>query len=142
MTHSIRRWMMAAAALAMVAGSASAQTYLAEIPLRFHVRNQLMQPGRYEIVTNTVMGGETVRIFNVDTKTPALLMAGKTGGVPAAWRAGGDPVLVFECVENSCALRRMWNGQDQFSYEFPRPARAPSGEVRLAVVTMTPVKAD
>ena len=44
MKSMMTRWMIAAAAMTAVAGSAAAQTYKAEIPLSFQVGSKMMRP--------------------------------------------------------------------------------------------------
>ena len=52
MKSSTIRTMIAAAALAVAAGTASAQTYKAEIPVSFRAADKLMLPGSYEVKVN------------------------------------------------------------------------------------------
>src|SRR5580700_2722631 len=47
---------IAAAALVAVAGSASAQTYKAEIPMAFHAGSNAMAAGSYEVVVRNTSG--------------------------------------------------------------------------------------
>jgi hypothetical protein len=141
MKSTMTRWMIAAAALAAVAGSAAAQTtYKAEIPLAFHLGDKLMQPGEYQIVMHPNMASASFTLYNVDRNTADGLVAIRSGHVDKAWQQG-IPVLVFECAERDCRLRQLWNGSDGGSYLFPRP-RGRSGEFRIAVIPLTPVKAD
>jgi hypothetical protein len=140
MKSMMTRWMIAAAALAAVAGSAAAQTYKAEIPLSFHVGSKIMRPGEYRIYTHGNGGGAVFTIYNVDTGTADGLSAARNGRVSKTWQAG-VPVLVFECVEGDCMLRELWNGSDGQAFLFPRP-RGRSGEARIAVIPLTAVKAD
>ncbi len=136
------RWMIAAAALAVTAGGASAQTFKAEIPLSFRVGKMLMLPGSYRISVETGSASEIVYVHNLDTQSTVVLLAGVKSDAPKAWRQEGKPMIGFECVGDLCALRRLWNGQDTFAYGFRGRALPPGEDRRAAVVRLTPVKAD
>lgn len=141
MKKTITRWMVATAALAVMVGSAAAQSYKAEIPLSFRVGDKVMTPGTYQFQAGGLTGNMMLSVYNVDTKQSALLMAGANGSVSKEWKKINKPVLAFECAENICALRHMWTGDDRFAYTFPGP-RVRSDELRTAVVALTPLKAD
>jgi hypothetical protein len=134
------RWVIAAAALAAVAGSAAAQTYKAEIPLSFHVGSKIMQPGEYRIYMHGTGEAAAFTIYNVETKVSDGLTAMRSGHVEKAWQQGA-PVLVFECVGSDCLLHELWTGTTSSAFLFPRP-RGRSGEARIAVVALTAAKAD
>jgi hypothetical protein len=140
MKSMMTRWMIAAAAVAAVAGSAAAQTYIAEIPLVFHSGAKAMQPGKYQIVAHPNMASAAFTIYNVDTKTAVGLVAVRSNRVEKAWQQG-IPALVFECAEKDCRLRELWNGSDGGAYLFAQP-RGRSVEGRIAVIPLTVVKAD
>jgi len=140
MKNTITRWMIAAAALAAVAGSAAAQTYKAEIPLSFRVRDKLMRPGSYRIDLGKMSASGSFYLYNEDTKASVSAVALRSGGVSKAWREGAAPVLAFRCEANVCALDRMWNGSDTFAYRFSGARMG--DDVRIAVVALTPVKGD
>jgi len=140
MKRTMTRWMIAAAALAAVAGSASAQSYKAEIPLTFHAGDKVMQPGQYRIYMHGDSNAASFTLYNVDTKAIGGLVAVRSGQVSKTWQAG-VPVLVFECLESDCTLRQIWNGDQGSAFEFPR-LRGRSGEARLAVIRMSALKAD
>jgi hypothetical protein len=132
--------MIAAAALAAVAGSAAAQTYKAEIPFAVRVGNKVMQPGAYIISTHKNDASAAFTLYNADTKMYQGLVATRNGHVSKAWQAG-VPVLVFECVSGECGLRELWDGTGGSAFQFPRSRRS-VGEARIAMVALTPVKAD
>jgi hypothetical protein len=141
MKNTVARWTVAAAALAVAAGSAVAQTYAAEVPLSFRVAGKLMAPGAYELIQTNLMSGQVYRIFNADDGTGAMLAARSRKDVPRAWREIGRPVLAFECAGKVCALRQMWNGRDPFLFTFPA-YKLPAGETRTALVTLNTVRGD
>jgi hypothetical protein len=142
MKSTMTRWMIAAAAVAAVAGSAAAQTqtYKAEIPLAFRTGGKVMQPGEYQIVLHANMASASFTLYNVDAKTVDGLVAIRSGRLNKAWQPG-VPVLVFECMGGGCMLRQLWNGSDGGAYEFQRP-RGLSGEGRIALIPLTVVKSD
>jgi hypothetical protein len=140
MKSTMTRWMIAAAAVAAVAGSAAAQTYKAEIPLAFHIGGKVMQPGEYQVVLHANMASASFTLYNVDTKTADGLVAIRSAHMDKAWQPG-VPILVFECAERDCRLRELWNGSDGGAYQFPRP-RGLSGEGRIALIPLTVTKTD
>jgi hypothetical protein len=131
-------WTIAAAALVVVAGSASAQTYKADIQLTFRAGHTLMTPGSYQV--SVVSGMSNILQFhNLDTNRSVVLIPVLGEDAPKAWVAKGKPVIAFLCGgAGPCVLAGMWNGVAQFQYKFP--ARAARGE-QLAEV-LVPLKAD
>ncbi len=141
MKPKFTRWMIAAAALAAAAGSASAQTYVAEIPLSFHVQNKLMGPGTYRFHVARAASTEVVEIYNSDTHTAGMLLPLRKGDAPKTWRDTGKPVVSFECNGGVCALNGLWDGTSEAAYGFPG-LKLPPGEARTAQVTVPLVRAD
>jgi len=141
MKKHFTRWMIAAAALAAAAGSASAQTYNAEIPLSFHVGDKLMVPGSYKFRLSTTSSVGVIQIYNVDARTSALMLTGVRRDAPKAWREAGNPVITFECSAGDCAPSGLWTGADPFAYALPG-LKLRRGEPRAEVVTVRLAKAD
>ena len=140
MKTSTMQWMIATAALAVAAGSASAQTLNAQIPVYFHVGKAVMTPGPYQVRTDTGSGSEIVYLHNLATHTSVMLASSVRGDVPKSWIEEGSPRLIFECLDNSCALKRMWNGSGD-AYTFPtKKGPGPNLEARLTVVTVLATK--
>ena len=122
MKSSKMRMMIAAAALAVAAGVASAQTntYKAEIPLAFRAGDKLMQPGAYDVrVSLGATGIAAVTIHNMDNNTTAVAIPTYGNDAPKQWRAAGKPVFAFECAESHCMLRTLWTAKDLSTYRFP-----------------------
>ena len=142
MKRTIRRWMIAAAGLAAIAGSAAAQgqMYKAGIPMAFRVSEKLMQPGMYQIIVHRTGPTALFLVLNEETRESVALAGAPSGAVVKAWRTGA-PVLAFECAAGGCALKEMWDGDSAFAYAFPAQRRL-AGEVRLAVVALRPAKGD
>ncbi|SPE37053.1 conserved exported hypothetical protein [Candidatus Sulfopaludibacter sp. SbA3] len=143
MKNAATKWMIAVAALAAAAGSASAQMLNAKIPMSFRVGGQLMAPGSYEVREVGSAANHFIRIYNVDTHTAVALVQNAKSDTPKAWLHDGVPRITFECVGDSCTLRRMWNGEGTEAYVFPAP-RARPGDLsagRISVVTLALIKA-
>jgi hypothetical protein len=134
------RWMIAVAALAVAAGTASAQTYRAQIPMSFRAANALMVPGTYEIVVNTNSGHGIVSVRNLDTSSSVLVVPLPGSDAPKAWRQAGKPMVSFDCLGSECSLRQLWNGHDITAYEFRSKALPTVEAQRMSVVTLALIK--
>jgi hypothetical protein len=135
--HSI----IALAVLAVAAGSASAQTYKAEIPMSFHIGDKQMAPGSYEFNADTSLSGKVViGVRMAGHEAGALLFPIPGSDAPKAWREEGTPKLSFACHDRTCTLAAFWNGRDVSTFEFPaRKPRSPEGAPLAAVtVPLTP----
>ena len=141
MKTNFTRWMIAAAAVAAAAGSASAQTYVAEIPLSFHVQNKLMVPGTYRVHIARAGSAEVVEVYNTDVRATGILLPVRKGDASKAWRETGRPVISFECNGGVCALNGLWDGASETAYGFPG-LKLPPGDKRMAQVTVPLTKAD
>jgi hypothetical protein len=143
MNHTTMRTMIAAAALAVAAGTASAQTYLAQIPMAFSAGGTVMGPGKYEVRVNRGQSSEIIFVHNDTNNTGVLLLAPVRGDPPKQWVESGAPKIAFACGNGACSLRKMWNGSDSFTYNFPA-SKAPAGDIvahNLEMVTLTMIKA-
>jgi len=133
---------IAAAALAVAAGVASAQTYKAEIPLAFRAGAKLMQPGAYDVrVSLGSTGVASVTIQNKDDNSSVILLPTYGNDAPKRWRAAGLPVFAFECVESHCLLRTLWTGTDLGTYRFPGHIETGSDK-QVAELLVTLVKSE
>ncbi|HKE26473.1 MAG TPA: hypothetical protein VKB88_29165 [Bryobacteraceae bacterium] len=142
MKSSTMRMMIAAAALAVAAGVASAQTYKAEIPLAFRAGNKVMQPGAYDVrVSLGATGIASVTIQNRDANSTVLLVPTYGSDAPKRWREAGKPVFAFECAEGQCMLRTFWTGTDLPTYKFPGHI-APKSDKEVAELLVTLVKSE
>ena len=123
MKNSMTRWMIAAAALAVAAGTASAQSYKADIELTFRAGHTLMNPGSYEVSLLPGSNNSILLFKNLDTKESVMLLPSLGGDAPKEWRAKGKPIIAFQCAdEGRCVLTGMWDGTTQYQYRFPTPA--------------------
>ena len=142
MKNTTMRMMIAAAALAVAAGTAAAQTYKGEIPVAFRAGEKLMQPGAYEIRVSTANSGIAhVTVRNADNGATAILVPTYGTDAPKAWRAAGKPVFAFACAEGRCALRTLWTGTDLGTYRFPGRL-TPSSDRQTAEMLVTLVKSE
>jgi hypothetical protein len=131
---------LAVAAMALAAGTISAQTMKAEIPFAFRVGNQTMQPGEYRVnLVSGFSGATVVRMANYDLHKSVLAMPDHRTDTKNAWAAAGRPVLQFDCSGAQCSLSNVWMGEGAtlaFSTE-----RGKNGEPRIAEITMRPERA-
>jgi hypothetical protein len=135
------RSMLAAAVLALAAGSASAQTMTAEIPFTFQVGEAVMPPGTYFVIASQNTGSRHLVFRKADTKESALAQY-SMGDVSKAWQSRGTPLVRFECSGARCALRELWAGYGMPAFNFRGPRLGPDGEVRMAVIGMSVIKSD
>ena len=133
--------MLAAAALALAAGCASAQTMTADIPFTFQVGDAVMGPGTYYVIASQNTGSRHLVFRNADTKASALAQY-SMGDVSKAWKSRGTPLVRFECAGARCALRELWAGYDMPAYNFRGPRLGREGETRMAVIGMSVIKSD
>ncbi len=104
MKSSTLRLMIAAAALVVAAGTASAQTYKAEIPMAFRAAGKLMTPGSYEIRVSRNTATELVFVRNIDAKSAVILVAQVKADPPKEWRKTAEPKVGFACIGGACNL--------------------------------------
>ena len=136
------RFMIATAALVVVAGVASAQTLTAQIPFEFRVGNRVMTPGTYQIdslraVTNTPV----FRLWNVDSGGSIALLPQAPVEPQKGWEEG-NPKLLFACTSGSCALAELWSGSESHAYTFHGPKLGKDETAVLREIPMQPGKAE
>ena len=88
--------MIAVAALAVTAGSASAQVLRAEIPFAFRAGNTLMAPGAYDLNMAVSPSRTYFLLRNAETKRSVMLANFNVGDVTKSWKAKRLPTLGFE----------------------------------------------
>ncbi len=113
--------MLAAAALVIAAGTASAQTYHAEVPRSFKVGNKAMVPGSYNIRVSSESGTKVVVVRNVSTHESAMLASPVHGDVSKEWAAAGNPMIALSCTAGSCRLAKLWTGYGDAELSFAAP---------------------
>ena len=132
---------LAVAALALAAGTVSAQTMKAEIPFAFRVGKQVMQPGEYRVrLVSNSSSSPIVSLANFGADRTVLLMATNRSEVSKEWRAAGLAKLSFTCGEGPCTITGIWMGQGS-AFNFPA-FRGKNGEPHLAEIVLRPERAD
>ena len=107
MTTTTLRTMIAVAALAVAAGSASAQTYRAEVPMAFQAGGKTLAAGSYEVRMGSGAVGQMIVIYSPATKTSAALVSVVRADAPKDWLAAGSPWIRFEQAGRVCSLRNL-----------------------------------
>jgi hypothetical protein len=138
MTSYSKSLMLAAAACAIAAGNAAAQTYRAEVPFTFRAGSATMAPGAYDISFVGVTSGKLMVLRNAGTRQSVLL---QTAGITGERNGGGVPKLRFECGSR-CALESMWVGGWEGAYKLPVPRLGPHETAHITTIELTRVKAD
>lgn len=125
---------IAAAALLVAAGTASAQGLKAEIPFAFAANGQQMQPGTYRLSAHTGTAGATIFLDNLDTRRSVVILGHVNQD---AWN-NRDPEakLVFECVGSRCALERIWTGEAGRRYDLYIKHPSDTGLASIRVVSI------
>jgi hypothetical protein len=132
---------MAVAALAVAAGTVSAQTMRAEIPFAFRVGNQVMQPGQYRVaLVQNGSGVPLLSVANIGDRRSVLLMALYQNDVPKGWAAAGLPKLSFACGEGFCTVNRAWVGEGP-ALTFGS-TRGKNGEPHIAEIVLRPERGE
>ena len=132
------RFVIAAAALVVAAGTASAQTLIADIPFTFQVGGAVLQPGEYRLTLDHNNGLTKVQVTNMYNREGVFAMPIGQRDPEKKWIAGGSPVLEFECGATRCSLNRLWDATRDGSYQFARPKLGKDEPSHLAVIVMRP----
>ena len=142
MKRTAMNMILAVAALAVAAGTASAQMMMkAEIPFAFRVGKQVMQPGEYRVrVFRNTSSTPILSLADFDADRTVLLMATNRNPVPEAWKTAGLPKLSFTCGEGPCTVTGVWMGQG-YIFNFPA-ARGKNAESHLAEIVLRPEHGD
>jgi len=138
------RFMIAAAALVVGAGAASAQigtTITAQIPFEFRVGNQTLAPGTYAVDRLVQSSAPVFRLWNARLRRSAILLPQAKVDPQTGW-AEGSPKLVFACIGGSCALAELWAGSESYAYTFSRPKPGKGEDAYLRVIQMQPGKSE
>ncbi len=143
MNTNTMKMMIAAAALVVAAGSASAQSFKAEVPVAFKVGNKTMAPGSYDVRMSVTGAGARIVVRNRNENTAVMLSPSVKGDAPKEWQVAGDPKLAFGCSDGTCTLRSIWNGSDSFAYKLPAPKAGARdlASIRTEIVTLSMIKA-
>jgi len=133
---STTKWLVTAAALAIVTGVASAQALQAEIPFAFRAGDKVMAAGTYRVEARDAQ--HFLILSNFESRQSAILLPNWLETPAKAVASRGEPVMVFECASR-CELVKVWTGYGAPTIAFRR--HAPSGgetaslmEIRLVRV--------
>jgi hypothetical protein len=128
--------MMAAAALVVATGVASAQQYRADIPFAFNAGGKMLAAGTYMLKVDS--GTQwLLQITNRESQKSSLaLPTARTDG-RYNQPAGGAPTLTFVCGSSRCSLAQMWTGPERPALTFSQPR---TGKDERASATVRVVK--
>jgi hypothetical protein len=135
-------FIMAVAAMAVAAGSASAETLKADIPFTFRAGNTLLTPGAYKLKMSVSINRHFILMQNEDTGASVMLATFVQGDASKNLKAKRVPALAFVCDNARCALTELWTGGEASSYYFRTPHLGHDGDLRTAEIALTQVKAD
>jgi hypothetical protein len=122
------RYVFAAAALAAVASSASAQSLMkAEIPFTFHAGQAVMDPGTYWV---KLPEGSSAFLSLKNIDTGKAVVALYSSPEEAKGREG-LPRLTFACGGSRCILQQVWPGGLSRGYAM-KPPKFARGEAVVA----------
>jgi hypothetical protein len=142
MTKLTTRFVIAMAALVVVAGAASAQTLIASIPFEFRAGNQVMAPGTYQVDNLRIVSGTPVyRLENVHSGGSTTLLA-QVGVDPRKGWEEGNAKLLFACTSGRCALAELWSGSGSHAYKFQLPKQGKDETAELREIPMQPGKGE
>jgi hypothetical protein len=134
--------MITAAALAVAAGSASAQSLKADIPFTFHTANATMSPGTYVITVQYSAGRQFLLMRNADTGAGAMLTQYVDAVASKAMEWDNTAKLTFECARRACVLRELWKGGGSGGFQFLGPKLPRNEDTHIAEVALTGMKTD
>jgi hypothetical protein len=123
--------MMAAAAVTVVAGAASAQVMKAEVPFTFHVGPTTMAAGTYHVRVSSLTSVKTIQMRNGATGKSILILP---KGMPDSEREA-TAKLLFECRAGDCSLAKVWTGDGE-SYRIFPPKAPKYLQAELRIVTI------
>jgi ABC-type amino acid transport substrate-binding protein len=131
---SLTKLMIAAAALAVATGAASAQTMTADIPFAFRAGDQVLPAGEYRVEVTSPHN--LVILSNFKEKRSAILIAQSAAGAPKDWRAAGTALMSFECGASRCTLTQMWSGYDTPVLNLPHGKRTIGEPAPLTLIRL------
>ena len=135
------RFMIATAALVVVAGVASAQTMTASIPFEFRAGDRVMASGTYQIDSLRLSGVPIFRLSNRNSGGSIALLAQAPVEPKKGW-AEGTGKLLFTCTSGGCALAELWDGSGSHAYKFHGPKLGKDEEAVLREIPLQPGKGE
>jgi len=141
MTNLTKNMTLAIAALAMAAGTASAQSMKAEIPFAFRIGKKVMQPGEYRVHRQSGSQAPMFTLASLDSHQSAIVVASYRGAPSKEWADAGQAKLSFLCGDGPCTLTRVWAGAGD-AYTFHSAPAKDGGDARVAEITLRPDRAN
>jgi len=141
MKNLTMRLMFAAAALAAVAVTASAQTYKAEVPMAFRAGDKLMEAGTYNFTLFMNGAGQPLIIVRNAADHSASLLPTFRGDTPSRLLKLENPIVSFQCSGRTCSLAKLWDGRSE-TYELPVKKLPATETAQTSVITLALSKAD
>ncbi len=131
------KMMMAAAALVLVTGVASAQQYRADIPFAFNASGKMWAAGTYVLRVDAA-NHWLVQISNRETRKSSLAMPSDTTDGRYNQPAGGAPTLTFVCGTSRCSLAQIWTDPERpaLTFSYPRIGKDEQASATVRVVKM------
>jgi hypothetical protein len=129
---SLTAMMVAAAAMTVTAGVASAQTMRATVPFEFRAAGTAMPAGAYELRKGNLGATTTIVVRNADTSKSILLLP---QAPLTASRNDSEAKLVFACTGGDCSLASLWTGSGRaYAFNTPRAPKYIQAEIRIVTV--------
>ena len=136
MTNLKTNLMLAAAALVVAAGSASAQNLKAEIPFSFRASGAGLPAGTYDVLVKSSTGGtRSVQLRNVETHQSVIAVSNGSMDATSKVTKDGAPKMQFACAGSRCEFSAIWPGQGDM-LRVARPTFATDADTRVAVISL------
>jgi hypothetical protein len=118
-----------AGVIVLGAAPGRAQTLEANVPFAFQTSNAKMPPGVYS-VRPLQSGSPAIVLNNWDAHKSDIILTVPVGGLSSDTR----PRLIFQCLENHCALAEIWGVTSGGGVQLLEPRAKSKNRERLAVV--------
>jgi hypothetical protein len=127
--------MVAAVALVLVSGVASAQTLRAEVPFRFQAAGAWLEPGTYKV--ERVAGSNSIAVYQLrNADIAGTVLAVSLYRLDTGRDQPGLGKLVFACAGGQCALVQLWDGAREVAYQFGHPKWSKSEAMSASVIAI------
>ena len=132
MNRTTSRLMIAAAAVVVATGVASAQAVKAEIPFTFRVGNAVYAPGTYRVEVQDA--GKRIWLHGAQKGPGTVVLAISTQSAPKEARENGAPTLSFACGLGRCQLVQVWSGDELPVINVPHPKASHDEAATMRVI--------
>src|SRR5690242_2609050 len=131
---------IAAAALVVATGVASAQAMKAEIPFAFRVGTEMYDAGSYRVEVQNA--GTRIWLHPTVKGHGTVVLAMSTHNVPAQWRENAPATLSFECGLGRCQLTQVWSGDEATVVNVPHTKAGRDEAATVRVIHMARSNSD